>query len=91
MDTGGKVFTEQELNKLLDRTDMMTATIKRNDDVKKDVNNNNNDDDDITSETGDVTTKNNDNDENAVKDNNNGGEGTHFKVVGVTNTEVITF
>lgn len=98
VDTGGKVFTEQELDKLLDRTDMVTTPGDR-DGNKNDENNNSNDvnttnDDNNNNEV--ALTKNKmaenmnsmESEENIEKTNNNN---THFKVIGVTNTENITF
>ena len=103
VDTGGKVFTKQELDKLLDRTDMVTSppgsdvTTKddvTNEDAVNDENNNNNE---VT--LCDDKGKNNKNkntsmesEENAdEKNSNNGKEEALFKVIGVSNSEEITF
>ena len=103
VDTGGKVFTEQELDKLLDRTDMVTSTLgsdvtTKNDVTDKDaVNDDNNNNTDVTlcdDKGKNIESKNPsmESEENAEeKNSNNGKEGSLFKVIGVSNSEEITF
>ena len=103
IDTGGKVFTEQQLDKLLDRSDMLTSP--RESDVT-------NKDGVVTNNNSDVNTTNDDNNNNDISltknktmesntveceenieknDTKSNGEKSLFKVIGVSNSEDITF